>query len=98
MLRHAGVYALFEIVVALLPPMRKVVLRMYILPDRPDMKRKLVRILNLTGKSTNSKASELTKFTKSRFLGFELEFLSQFNSVNSTLSLASVTFYAALVF
>ena len=75
--------------------MRKVVLLMYILPDRPDMKRKLVRILNLTGKTTNSKASELTK---SRFLGFELEFLSQFISVNSTLSLASVTFYAALVF
>ena len=75
--------------------MRKVVLLMYILPDRPDMKRKLVRILNLTGKTTNSKASELTK---SRFLGFELEFLSQFISVNSTLSLASLTFYAALVF
>ena len=44
----AGVYAAFDIVLALFPPLRRVVLMTYLSPDRADMRKKLARILDLT--------------------------------------------------
>jgi len=45
----AGLYALVEIVLLSCPPLRKRLLLTYVLPDRPELKRKLTRILNMTG-------------------------------------------------
>ena len=44
-----GIYTLLQIVLLLTPPLRSWLLELYIVPSRRDMKRKLRRILKLTG-------------------------------------------------